>query len=851
MGDVLDISVVAEIAQSKKGTVCCAVGVWFIDEVEHLALFFPDGERRIYIDGAVRDTSRIKDQLCSHVTTLQLPDGSLHHLLYCSAGTLFCTAFEDVTNVAALAASSGPSGTTTSNEPSQKVLAEDVQDYAVNGLQTAIATLHKNGNVHGMDIASWTRTFTWTPEQGPFTRVIFMAEEPATVCVHGVSGGITYISESNNVVGVEETGVRFPGGSDLVALSSEEVLLVKDSFGFVLSGENAKPLRREEESIQWPSPPLEVAVCGPFVAARLKSCVQFHLWLTGELLKEVEAKAEHVCACGDMFFYVSMTDGRVLRLDAASEGSTDFRRTLRIREAWKACGREFDEETAAGLHADFAKKLFREGDFAAAVEQLAPVDEQQVESVMKELLSGTELHPGSAVAPETVGSKTIREFVLPVVVGQERTGKRVFLDTLLLKALVMDGDVAGNAMGLRKRDFIRGQNLCDVEECERLLLHYPDMWEDLLWLYMSKNMHTKALEWLRKLDENQDERPSKYVTKAVEYLRRLGRASTKIVVRFAPWVLAAVRPKEAISIFVRPPPNVEPLESSVVMDLLEMHDRRMMEHAAAAKDAGEVEVERETISILYLRYLVKQDKEPRVKIHTRLALLLLQLYMQCVAVSSPHTDVVRSDLTAFLKSSKHYAADDLIPHFKQTELFHEYALLLSRVGRHQEALRIYTVTLNAHAEALDYCSMVAETHPSIFMELFDLYMEQKTQKSTEHAVKVLEVHHMHMDVTAAMTALGDTIPLHTVVNFISAAITHEAATHRSKQVLKQLLRRQHLDVMNELALLQRKHCVVSRKTTCANPVCQRKFQSDSAIARLPDGRIMHYACLGKDQRRPQ
>lgn len=832
MAQILQSTVAVEIAQSTAGAACCSLGAWFIDEVEHLCLFFTDGERRLYIDGALRDTCRIKDQICSDITALQAPAIPLHHLLYCAAETLYCTPFEHVTTVAPQPidpAHPDPN-------PSQKILAESIRHYAVSASQTALLILHGDGHVLGMDLSSWTRTFTWTPRVSNAMRIVPLNPNATLVCAHGPSGGAVFSSESTAASTV------FPAGADLLSLLSHEMLLVKDNRGFLLSPSTAKPLRSDPESIHWPGPPLEVIACGPFVAARFKKQIQFHLVLTGEKVKETDGAASKVAAHGP-FFYAVMRDGRVLRFDALAEAAGDFRRTLRVRQGWEACGRLAGEGEDGKLRIGLAKQLLEEEDFAAAVEQVAGLDVAQFEEVVRTGFGDKEL---SAVDP-----RALREFLFAAFFAQERGGKSAWLDTFVVKALVMDGGAAGFAA--RKREFILGKNMCEVKECERMLLQYPDMWEDLLWLYMSKQMHVKALEWLRKLDENlpddSEGNASKYVVKAIEYMRRLGRAWTKVVVRFAPWVLKKARPQEAISMFIRPPPQVEPLEAAVVMDLLEMHDRRKIEEAAA--DGGAVEVERETVSIMFLRHLVKEEKEPKVKVHTKLASLLLQLYMQCVAVTSPHAQSIRADLVSFLKESKLYSAEDLIPHFKQTELYQEYALLLSRVGRHREALRIYISTLHSHEEALEYCEMVSTEHPDIFMELFNLYLEHGSQEALQSAMKVLEKYHARMDATAALASLRDDVPMRSVVGFISAAIAHEGATHRNKQVLKQLLRRQHLDVMSRLALLQRKHCVISRETTCANPGCQRRFQSDSAIARLPDGKIMHYACLGGAYRRQQ
>ena len=53
--------------------------------------------------------------------------------------------------------------------------------------------------------------------------------------------------------------------------------------------------------------------------------------------------------------------------------------------------------------------------------------------------------------------------------------------------------------------------------------------------------------------------------------------------------------------------------------------------------------------------------------------------------------------------STHTQARELAGRFKNTDLHHEYAVLLSRTGRHAEALRIYAHHLKSPLAAEMYC----------------------------------------------------------------------------------------------------------------------------------------------------
>jgi hypothetical protein len=65
--------------------------------------------------------------------------------------------------------------------------------------------------------------------------------------------------------------------------------------------------------------------------------------------------------------------------------------------------------------------------------------------------------------------------------------------------------------------------------------------------------------------------------------------------------------------------------------------------------------------------------------------------------------VYRRKLLDFLEMSKFYKAEKLITHFPQGKMFHERALLLGRLNRHEQALAIYALVLKDMELAKTYC----------------------------------------------------------------------------------------------------------------------------------------------------
>ncbi len=66
--------------------------------------------------------------------------------------------------------------------------------------------------------------------------------------------------------------------------------------------------------------------------------------------------------------------------------------------------------------------------------------------------------------------------------------------------------------------------------------------------------------------------------------------------------------------------------------------------------------------------------------------------------------VARRRLLSFLETSTAYTAQQLISQFLDIDaLYHERALLLGRIGRHDQALAVYAHVLHDTKAAEDYC----------------------------------------------------------------------------------------------------------------------------------------------------
>lgn len=74
---------------------------------------------------------------------------------------------------------------------------------------------------------------------------------------------------------------------------------------------------------------------------------------------------------------------------------------------------------------------------------------------------------------------------------------------------------------------------------------------------------------------------------------------------------------------------------------------------------------------------------------------------------------IRQKLQQFLEKSTHYTPETILVHFPFDNLFEERAIILGRLGRHQQAISIYISLLNDIAKATEYCYNVYTRYQSM------------------------------------------------------------------------------------------------------------------------------------------
>uniref|UniRef100_A0A3Q3C9K9 VPS39 subunit of HOPS complex n=1 Tax=Haplochromis burtoni TaxID=8153 RepID=A0A3Q3C9K9_HAPBU len=368
-------------------------------------------------------------------------------------------------------------------------------------------------------------------------------------------------------------------------------------------------------------------------------------------------------------------------------------------------------------------------------------------------------------------------------------------------------------------------NHCHIEESE-YVLKKAHKYSELIILYEKKGLHQKALQVL--LDQStKANSPLKGHERTVQYLQRLGAENLGIIFEFSPWVLKTF-PEDGLKIFTEDLTEVESLPRDKVLQFL--------------KDGFK------ELAVPYLEHIIYVWEEQGPEFHN----VLIQLYLGRVQVlmkeylkllptgasavpagkENGELGEFRNKLLTFLDISTCYEPARLISDFPFDGLLEERALLLGRMGKHEQALFIYVHILKDTHMAEDL-SIKHINNSCISMEL------SEPQANLQAALQVLELHHSKLNTTKAINLLPANTQIREIRVFLESVLEEKAQMKRCNQVLKSLLQAEFLRVQEERIFHQQVKCVITEEKICR--VCKKKI-GNSAFARYPNGVVVHYFC---------
>uniref|UniRef100_A0A1W7RBP8 Vam6/Vps39-like protein-like protein n=1 Tax=Agkistrodon contortrix contortrix TaxID=8713 RepID=A0A1W7RBP8_AGKCO len=418
------------------------------------------------------------------------------------------------------------------------------------------------------------------------------------------------------------------------------------------------------------------------------------------------------------------------------------------------------------------------------------------------------------------------------------------IDTTLLKCF-LHTNVALVAPLLRLEN-----NHCHIEESEHVLKK-AHKYSELIILYEKKGLHEKALQVL--VDQSKKANsPLKGHERTVQYLQHLGTENLNLIFSYSVWVLRDF-PEDGLKIFTEDLPEVESLPRKRILNFLLENFKNL--------------------AIPYLEHVIDIWTESGAEFHN----CLIQLYCEKVQAlmkeyltSFPPDETpvpageedgelgeYRKKLLCFLESSSYYNAEQLISDFPFDGLLEERALLLGRMGNHEQALFIYVHILKDTKIAETYChkhyDRSKDGSTDVYLSLLRMYLSPPSvhclgpikmellepQANLQAALQVLELHHSKLDTTKAINLLPANTQISEIRIFLEKVLEENAQKKRFNQILKKLLHAEFLRVQEERILHQQVKCIITEEKVCG--VCKKKI-GNSAFARFPNAVVVHYFC---------
>ncbi|KAI8823117.1 vacuolar sorting protein 39 domain 2-domain-containing protein [Fimicolochytrium jonesii] len=410
------------------------------------------------------------------------------------------------------------------------------------------------------------------------------------------------------------------------------------------------------------------------------------------------------------------------------------------------------------------------------------------------------------------------------------------VDTTLLKVYLQVNEALVGPL-------LRVTNHCNVSESESLLLH-REKFDELISLYRTKGLHRKALEFL-KTKATSPEATAAETEKMVQYLHALNMESNlDLILEYAAWILSKDR-KEGMKIFTEH------------YDELSLDTKKRI--AAFLLDVDE------DFAMGYLEYLVHETKEVDAGIQESLLLIYLSRLRRELGARTglagpmvPSRDGaegsgksfwdIRRKLTKMLETSTTYRPEKILDALPADALYEEKAIVLSRLKRHEEALRIYIEKVRNYRMANLYC----EKHydPSdpqsrdVFLLLLQLYLSllSKNEFPLPEILSFMTIYGASIDAIRAMAILPQTIPLTDLLGYFERNMHDTHRTRNTNEVVKNLLKAECIQFKSRLSHHTSVRIPVTDERMCS--ICLKRI-ANSVFTRFPDGVIVHAYCASR------
>ncbi|KAJ2960262.1 hypothetical protein NQZ79_g4423 [Umbelopsis isabellina] len=661
------------------------------------------------------------------------------------------------------------------------------------------------------------------------------------------------------------------GGKPLVTkIPNNEMLLAKDHISIFL-GLDGTPTRKV--GIEWTGVPEEMGYSYPYVVAILGKAVEVRNIQTQALVQQIELPNAKILNQGKLLYIASGT--QIWRLTPYSLAAQvdqlvemgEFKEAVSLLDQIEPILLENKADKVKRIKMMYAHDMFNHGQYDQALtlyqeleadpevvislypEEIAgeggrsekSVDEDKDveladETVPKNDNTAPPLISGGGTASAAASIKSSTEHTKQVVAltdhhlteavshlirfltdkrqkyskalnkeQDEETRQQLLhlatqVDTALLKSYMMNNDALVGPL-------LRVQNHCNVEECEKILRERKK-YKELVDLYNCKGLHDKALELLRDLGKN-DTGPLHGVSPTIMYLQQLSIDHFDLILKYSSWVFEK-DPEQGMQIFI----------DDMIEDNIFPRDKVLMHLEKISSD----------LAIEYLEYIIHELGDETPDFHNKLILAYLSK-LKLMAKNTPDEKEAyqeeRTRLQLFMTTSSVYKAEKILSRLPYDDLFEERAILLSRIGQHDQALNIYVYKLQNYRMAEDYCSRIyqqdSEKGHRMFLALLRVYLQPAGGASPliEPALELLARHGWQIDASEVLSTLPSETHVQGLYPFFEKSIRESNRLHYQNMIVKNLLKAEQLQVQEKMTYYRSRSVRITEDRMCSQ--CNKRI----------------------------
>ncbi|KAG0335759.1 Vam6/Vps39-like protein [Podila horticola] len=389
------------------------------------------------------------------------------------------------------------------------------------------------------------------------------------------------------------------------------------------------------------------------------------------------------------------------------------------------------------------------------------------------------------------------------------------VDTALLKSYMMTNERLVGSL-------LRVTNYCNLEETESLLLKHKK-YRELVDFYKGKGQHRKALELLKTVHTTPGEMHG--VRPTMNYLQRLGVDHFNLIQEFGTWILE-LDPEVAIKIYTDDEPEIDTLPRFKIISYLE---RLSLD-----------------LCVVYLEHIIHELDDQTSEFHNTLVVsYLAQIQRDSAATGKDETvQKTKAKLLQFLDESTFYKAERILSRLPVDSCYEERAILLSRIGQHDQALNIYVHKLRNFQAAEEYCVKnydSTDTTKNVYLLLLKVYLKPPNREKPmlEPALDILTRHGSQIDPQAVLGLLPASTRIDQLFPFFEKSIRESNKAKHMDMIVKNLLKAERLQTQEQLTFYRSRRVKITEDRMC--PKCNKRI-GNSVFAVFPDGVVVHYSC---------